>query len=316
MDKLTQYLNDHPHDELHPSDIANLLKDLDEKSFNEAVQAIPKEIIADVALELPDRYFEDIVESFTTKELADSVSELESDDQTDFMQELEEVDEGIAKAVFNQLDEEDQADILKLKQYDEDEAGAYMQVEVYTANLQHTVHDVIREFAQLRRKDELENVNYLFVTDEAKNLRYGVGLDHLLVFDFNTTLQENIEENPEKYKPVVGYDHDNITDIVQKFQEYDLSSMPIVDDNGVLLGRITSDDIYDIINEQATDQMYHLAGVNDDAEEDEDIFKAGKARAVWLGVNLITAIIASLVIGLFSDTLQSVVALAILMPIS
>ncbi|MEN8727848.1 MAG: magnesium transporter [Sulfurovum sp.] len=315
MDKLTQYLNDHPHDELHPSDIANLLKDLDEKSFNEAVQAIPKELIADVALELPDRYFEDVVESFTTKELADSVAELESDDQTDFMQELEEVDEGIATAVFNQLDEDDQADILKLKQYDEDEAGAYMQVEVYTAKLHHTVHDVIREFAQLRRKDELENVNYLFVTDKEKNLRYGIGLDHLLVFNFDTTLQENIEENPEKYKTIVGYDHDDIRDIVQKFQEYDLSSMPIVDDNGVLLGRITSDDIYDIINEQATDQMYHLAGVNDDAEEDEDIFKAGKARAVWLGVNLITAIVASLVIGLFADTLQSFVALAILMPI-
>ncbi len=315
MDKLTQYLDIHPHDELHPSEIANLLKDLDEKSFNEAVQAIPKELIADVALELPDRYFEDVVESFTTKELADSVSELESDDQTDFIQELEEVDEGIAKAVFNQLDEDDQADILKLKQYDEDEAGAYMQVEVYTANLHDTVHDVIREFAKLRRKDELENVNYLFVTDEGNSLRYGIGLDHLLVFNFDTTLQENIEENPEKYKTIVGYDHDNIRDIVQKFQEYDLSSMPIIDENGILLGRITSDDIYDIINEQATDQMYHLAGVNDDAEEDEDIFKAGKVRAIWLGVNLITAIVASLVIGLFEDTLQSFVALAILMPI-
>ena len=91
--------------------------------------------------------------------------------------------------------------------------------------------------------------------------------------------------------------------------------MPIIDENGILLGRITSDDIYDIINEQATDQMYHLAGVNDDAEEDEDIFKAGKVRAIWLGVNLITAIVASLVIGLFEDTLQSFVALAILMPI-
>ena len=315
MDKLTQYLNDHPHDELHPSEIANLLKDLNEKSFNEAVQAIPKEFIADVALELPDRYFEDIIESFTTKELAASVAELESDDQTDFMQELEEVDHSIANAVFNQLHEDDQADILKLKQYDENEAGAYMQVEVYTANLHHTVHDVIREFAKLRRKDELENVNYLFVTDEENSLRYGIGLDHLLVFDFDTTLQENIEENPEKYKPTVGHDHDDIRDIVQKFQEYDLSSMPIIDDNGILLGRITSDDIYDIINEHATDQMYNLAGVNDDAEEDEDIFKAGKVRAVWLGVNLITAIVASLVIGLFEDTLQSFVALAILMPI-
>jgi magnesium transporter len=315
MDKLTEYLNAHPHDELHPSEIAKLLKDLDEKSFNEAVQSIPKELIADVALELPDRYFEDVVESFTPQELAESVAELESDDQTDFIQELEEVDHNIAKAVFNQLHKDDQADIIQLKQYNEDEAGAYMQVEVYTANLHHTVHDVIKEFAELRRKDELENVNYLFVTDENNILRYGVGLDNLLVFDFDKTLQENIEENPEKYKPVVGHDHDDIRDVVQKFQEYDLSSMPIVNDDGVLLGRITSDDIYDIMNEHATDQIYNLAGVNDAAEEDYDLLKAGKSRAVWLGINLITAIAASLVIGIFESTLQSYVALAVLMPI-
>jgi magnesium transporter len=315
MDKLTEYLNIHQHDELHPSEIANLLKDLNEKSFNDAVQAIPKELIADVALELPDRYFEDVVESFTPKEIAKSVAELESDDQTDFIQELEEVDHSIANEVFNQLHKDDQADILHLKQYDENEAGAYMQTEVYTANLHHTVHDVIREFAELRKKDELENVNYLFVTEEDNTLRYGIGLDNLLVFDFDKTLQENIEENPEKYKPVIGNNHDDIHDIVQKFQEYDLNSMPIVDDNGILLGRITSDDIYDIINEHATDQMYNLAGVNDDAEEDEDILRAGKARAIWLGINLVTAIVASLVIGMFEETLQSVVALAILMPI-
>ena len=315
MDKLTQYLTEHPHDELHPSEIANLLKDLDDKSFSEAVQSIPKELIADVALELPDRYFEDVLESFTAQEIAESLTELESDDQTDFIQELEERDEEKAKEVFEELDVEDQADILQLKQYEEDEAGAYMQIEVYTAGLEQNVHDVIKDFAQLRRQDELENVNYLFVTDKDKKLRYGVGLDNLLVFDFSKTLKENIEDTPEKFKPVTATDHDDIGDVVQKFQEYDLNSMPVVDNEGVLLGRITSDDIYDIINEQATDQMYHLAGVNDDAEEDEDIFKAGKARAIWLSINLITAIAASLVIGLFEETLQSIVALAILMPI-
>jgi len=315
MDKLTQYLNAHPHDELHPSEIANLLKDLDDKSFAAAVHSIPKEVIADVALELPDRYFEDVLESFTPQEIAESLAELESDDQTDFIQELEEVDSQMAKEVFSELDSEDQADILQLKQYEEDEAGAYMQIEVYTAGLEQNVHAVINDFAELRRKDELENVNYLFVTDKDKKLRYGVGLDNLLVFDFNKTLKDNIEEFPEKFKPVVAKDHDNISDVVQKFQEYDLNSMPIVSEDGELVGRITSDDIYDIINEQATDQMYHLAGVNDDAEDDEDIFKAGKARAIWLGINLITAIGASLVIGLFEETLQSIVALAILMPI-
>jgi len=315
MDTLKEYLNSHHIDELHPSEIAKLLKDLDEKSFNEAVQSIPKEIAADVALELPDRYFEDVVESFSPSELAESVSELESDDQTDFMQELEEVDHEIATEVFNQLHIDDQTDILHLKQYGEDEAGAYMQTEVYTANLHQTVHDVIRGFAELRKKDELENVNYLFVVDGKNILRYGIGLDNLLVFDFDKTLEENISENPEKYKPVVGHNHDNIHDVVQKFQEYDLSSMPVVDYNSVLLGRITSDDIYDIINEHATDQMYNLAGVNDDAEEDDDLLEAGKARAIWLGVNLVTAIIASVVISMFEGTLQSIVALAVLMPI-
>jgi magnesium transporter len=315
MDKLKQYLKAHPNDELHPSEIAKLLKDLNEKSFDEAVQSIPTELIADVALELPDRYFEDVVESFTPKEIAESVAELESDDQTDFIQELEEVNYSIADEVFKQLHIDDQADILHLKQYNEDEAGAYMQTEVYTANLHHTVYDVIKEFAKLRKQDELENVNYLFVVDEKNILRYGIGLDQLLVFDFEKTLEENIKKNPDKFKPVVGYNHDDIENIVHKFQEYDLASMPIVDYNGALLGRITSDDIYDVINEQATDQMYNLAGVNDDAEDDDDLIKAGKARAIWLAVNLVTAIVASLVIGMFEETLQSIVALAILMPI-
>jgi len=315
MDKLTQYLNVNTHDELHPSEIANILKDLDDKSFLEAVQAIPKELIADVALELPDRYFEDVIESFTPQEIAESVADLESDDQTDFIQELEEHDIEMAKEVFEELDSEDQADILKLKQYEDDEAGAYMQIEVYTAGLEQTVYDVIKDFADLRRNGELENVHYLFVTGSDKKLRYGIGLDNLLVFNFDQTLRENIEKSPEKFKPILAKDNDDIADVVQKFQEYNLNSMPIVNDYGVLLGRITSDDIYDIMNEQATDQMYHLAGVDDEAEEDDDIFKAGKTRAIWLAVNLMTAIVASSVIGLFEETLESIVALAILMPI-
>jgi len=315
MEKLLLYLQTHSKDELHPSEIANLLKDLSDDEFKEALKHIPKELIADIALELPDRYFDDVVENFTSEELAESLSEMESDDQTDFLQELEEIDDEKAKEVFDKLDEEDQQDILQLKQYEEDEAGAHMQVEVYNAKLGQKVKDVIKEFADLKKKGELENINYLFVTDDDGYLRYGVGLDDLIVFDFDKTLRENIDENPEKFKPIIGHDHEDIKDIVQKFQEYDLNSMPIVDEYGKLLGRITSDDIYDVINEQATDQMYHMAGVSDDAEEDDDLFKAGKSRAIWLAINLLTAIAASLVIGLFENTLQAYVALAVLMPI-
>ena len=315
MKQLSDYLNTHTMEELHPSEIANFLKDLKDEDFAIALETVPKELIADVALELPDRYFEGIVDSFSPKEIALSLADLESDDQTDFIQGLEELDKKKAKAVFNQLHIDDQADILQLKKYDDNEAGAYMQVEVYTANLHHSVKDVIKRFVKLRKKDELENVNYLFISDENNLLQYGIGLENLLIFNFHTTLEENIVQNPEKYRPISGNHHDDIHAIVQKFQEYDLASMPIVDDEGKLLGRITSDDIYDIINEHATDQMYHLAGVHEDAEENEDIFKAGKMRALWLSINLVTAIIASLVIGLFEETLQSIVALAILMPI-
>ncbi len=315
MNALDKYINSHTKEELHPSEIANLLKKLDKSSFNVAVKIIPQELVGDVALELPDRYFSNIVESFTVQELAVAVTELESDDQTDFMQELEEVNKKIAKEVFYQLHKDDQADILQLKQYKEDEAGAYMQTEVYVAQLEQNVHEVIRDFADLRKCGELENIQYLFVTNKNKTLEYGISLDNLLVFDFEKTLRENIEETPESFKPIIAYEYDKVDYVVKKFHEYNLNSMPIINKDGTILGRITSDDIYDIMNEQATDQMYNLVGVNDDAEEDENILKAGKARAVWLTLNLVTAIAASLVISMFSETLQSLVALAILMPI-
>ncbi len=315
MNELELYLKDNELEELHPSEIAKLLKNLNENSFDKAIKTIPHEILGDVALELPDRYFPDLVDSFTPQELAIAVHELESDDQTDFMQELEETNEKVAQEVFDQLNSNAQEDILQLKKYEEDQAGAYMQTEVYTAGLNRKVHTVIKDFADLRKKDELENVHYLFVTDKDKKLHYGIGLDSLLIFDFEKTIHKNIEESPEKFKPIFAVDNENIKDVVTKFQEYDLNSIPIVSQSGTLLGRITSDDIHDIINERATDQMYSLAGVDDEVEEDEDIIKSGKSRAVWLSLNLLTAIMVSLVISLFEESLQSIVALAILMPI-
>ena len=312
MDKLKEYLKENSQEELHHSEIANFLKSLDDKNFYDSIGAIPKELIALVLFELPDRYFSDVIEAFSVEDLVASILELESDDKTDFIQELEYTNEELAKRVFELLPKEVQEEISRLKRYSEDEAGAYMQVEVYTAGLEKTVKGVIEDFARLRKKNELENVQYLFVTNKQHKLYYGIGLDALLIFDFDKTLKENIEESPEKFKIISSTDRENIYDVVQKFQEYDLNSMPIINSKGVLIGRITSDDIYDIMNEQATDQIYHLAGINND---EDDIIKAGKDRALWLSINLLTAILASLVIGIFEETLSSFVALAVLMPI-
>ncbi len=315
LNQFYEYINSHEESEMHASDIAKLLKNLDDEEFAEAVKRIPKSLLGDVMLSLPDRYFDDIVEHFSVDELKEAVEELESDDKVEFLEELEDVDKDVADKVFEKLDEEDKEEIQTLQQYNDDEAGAYMQTEVFTAREDEIVEDVIKRFARLKKEHELENVQNLFITDEEGHLKYAISLADLLVFDFKKTIKENIEASEENFEPKKAYDKENIKDVVHYFEEYDLSVIPVVDSEGHLLGRITSDDVYDIINEQATEQMYNLAGVDDEAEEDDDVIVAGKKRATWLGINLITAILASLVIGIFQDTIDSMVALAVLMPI-
>ena len=315
MNKLTECLNSHDISEIHPSDIAKILKTLDEREFVDALKFVPKDLLGDVALALPDRYFDDVVENLSVDELRHAVTELESDDQVDFMQELEELDEDKAQEVFETLHEADKQEIMKLQTYGEDEAGAHMQLEIFTADKHEVVHDVIKRFGELRKAKTIENIQNLFIVSSDNKLNFTVGLDDLLVFDFDKTLAQNIEQSEDSFEPKKARDREDIKDVVRYFEEYDLSVMPIVNAYDVLLGRITSDDIYDIINEHATEQMYNLAGVDDEAEEDDEVIKAGKKRASWLSLNLFTAIFASLVIGLFADTINSMVALAVLMPI-
>jgi len=315
MNKLQEYLNSHPLSEIHPSDIAKILKKLDDSEFADALKLVPKDLLGDVTLALPDRYFDDVVENLSVDELSYAITELESDDQVDFMQDLEEHDENIASEVFKTLDKEDKEEITKLQTYEENEAGSYMQLEVFTASKDEIVHDVIKRFAELRKANKIENIQNLFIVSDENKLSYSVGLDDLLIFDFDKTLLENIKNSEDSFEPKKAEDREDIKDVVHYFEEYDLSVMPIVNAYGVLIGRITSDDIYDIINEHATEQMYNLAGVDDEAEDDDEILKAGKKRASWLSLNLFTAIAASFVIAMFSDTLESMVALAVLMPI-
>ncbi len=315
LNNFYEYINSHDESSMHASEIAKLLKNLDDEDFAQAIKKIPKSVLGDVTLALPDRYFDDVVEHFSADELKEVVEELESDDKVEFLEELEDVDKSIADEVFEKLDSEDKAEIQTLQQYSEDEAGAYMQTELFTAYEDEIVEDVIKRFAKLKKAHELENVQNLFITDHDGKLKYSISLADLLIFDFKKSIKENIEASEENFEPKKAYDKENIKDVVHYFEEYDLSVLPVVDSEGRLLGRITSDDVYDIINEQATEQMYNLAGVDDEAEDDDDVIEAGKKRATWLGINLITAILASLVIGIFQDTIDSMVALAVLMPI-
>jgi magnesium transporter len=161
---------------------------------------------------------------------------------------------------------------------------------------------------------ELENVHQVFVKNKFNKLIGAISLEELITFKFSKTFQEVLSEYKQFNIPMTVHPNEDISEVVKLFQKYDLTVLPVVDYSGTLLGRITSDDIYDILRESATEQIYNLAGVNDEAES-ENLQESIKKRGYWLFLNLLTAILASLVIGIFDSAIQSYVALAILMPI-
>ncbi|MGB0990657.1 MAG: magnesium transporter [Halarcobacter sp.] len=305
-------------DSLHPSDIANSLKKIEKNSVDDfffTLKKLPDDILGDVLLELPENLREDAYEELSIEQLTEAVDELESDDQTDILQEIEELDEEKAKEIYDGLEEEDKKEIDWLKKYEEDEAGAYMQTELFSAKKNETIGESIERLKLAKAEDELENIHQVFIIDEDKILLASILLEDLIIFDFTKTYEEVLAEDENKYKPFQVEDDEDIDQVAKKFEKYDLSVVAVTGYQGMLMGRITSDDILDVIEENATEQMYQLAGVDDDFEHEDNLMTTAKKRALWLFLNLGTAILASLVIGLFEETLQSYVALAILMPI-
>jgi magnesium transporter len=304
---------------LHPSDIANSLKKIEKNStedFFTVLKKLPDDILGEVLLELPENLREDAYSELTIKQLTDAVDELESDDQTDIIQELEEHDVEKAKEIYDGLEIEDQKEIDWLKTYEEDQAGSYMQTELFSANLKETIKQSLDRLTEGKARDELENIHQVFIVNDDRKLIASILLEDLIIIDFKKTYQEVLNEYDEnKFKPFVVQDKDDIDDVAKKFEKYDLNVVAVVGYQDMLMGRITSDDILDVIEDNATEQMYQLAGVDNDFEHEDNLFATAKKRAMWLFLNLGTAILASLVIGIFDETIQAYVALAILMPI-
>ncbi len=304
---------------LHPSDIANSLKKIEKKSKDDfffILKKLPDDILGDVILELPDFLRENVYEELSISKLAEAVEELESDDATDIFQEIEEHDEEKAKKVFNALEIEDQKDINWLKRYEENEAGAYMQTELFSANLLENIGNSIKRLKKNKEDNELDNIHQVFIVNDEKTLIASILLEDLIIFDFNKTYQEILSLNDEnRFKPYLVQDNENIDEVAKQFEQYDFSVIAVVGYKNVLMGRITSDDILDVIEENATEQMYQLAGVSQNVENDDKVIITAKKRAIWLCLNLGTAIMASFVIGIFDETIQALIPLAILMPI-
>jgi magnesium transporter len=300
---------------IHPYDIAEQLleiRDIDKETYLRVLKKIPHELFAEILSEMPEYIQEEITELLSTKKIADIASKMDTDDAASFIQNLSEENREVAQGILERFDDEDKVIIEQLMSYEYNEAGSYMQTELYHAEIHENIGLSIKKLKSLKEAGELDNIWHVHITDAAHKFLGSVGLEELIIFEHTLSF----EEIPyEKYRNFYIDHKADIKEVVEMFTNYNLTSIPVVDEENKLLGRITSDDIYDIIQESATEQIYNLAGVNDEAEHDDDMFAIGKTRALWLGLNLITAIAASLVIGLFDATIQSLVALAILMPI-
>lgn len=300
---------------VHPYDISEQLlklRNLDFESYISVVKKIPSTLFAEILSEMPVYVQEEISEYVSTKKLINITSSMDTDDAATFIQNLSEENEEVAQEILDSLDEEDKEVLEQLISYNDNEAGSYMQTELYSAKLNDTIGDSIKHLKHLKESGEIDNIWHCHLVDCEKRYIGSIGLEELIIFDHHLKFRDIPEE---KLKTYSANHKSDIKDAVETVTNYNLTSLPILDDEGRLLGRITSDDVYDIIQESATEQIYNMAGVNDEIEQEESIYEIGKSRAFWLGINLITAIAASVVIGLFDTTIQSLVALAVLMPI-
>ena len=293
-----------------------IVKDEDYDAYENIIKSLDDEDLGNVAALMPDHMLGDVLEVTSSKKLALAVGELESDDATDLMQSIEDIDKDKANRIFTNLSKDEQDEILFLKRYDDESAGAYMQTELFIAKLSDTLESAIANYKELKKNEEIENIIRLFIVDDDEKLIYSLHVGDLILYDFKDTFQEILDKNKELSKDVYFVrDYDLINEAISLVQDYDLSVVAVVDNNQKLLGRITYDDIHDLIQDYATEQIYNFAGVGDIDSEEENAVKAAQSRAKWLIVNLITSLLSAHVIAMFSDTIEHLVALAALMPI-
>lgn len=314
LNKKVKHYSDGVNINLHPFDISELLLEIreeDEKLFIEELAKLPDELRALVMVELPRHCYEEIIENFTPNELAELTNTLDTDDAAELIRNIEDVDEDVAEEVLQSLPREDRQNLETLISYEDDEAGAYMQTELFMAFVDEQIGESIHRLKKQKAAKELDSVYQVYVVDRKNIFQGSIALEDLILLGPNMLYSQLIESA----NTITVNARDDIKDVIEIASNYDMSVIPVVDSYGYLLGRITSDDMYDIIEERATEQIYHLAGVNDEAEQEESLFHIGKHRAIWLAINLCTALSASVVIGLFDEALQSLVALAVLMPI-
>jgi magnesium transporter len=289
----------------HPADIATALEGLPPEQRPAVWAEIDIERMGEVLLELPEAVRTDMVKLMDERALVAAARALDTDDIADLIPELS--DEVIAEILFA-LDKQDRQRLDAVLPYPEDTAGGLMNVDAVTVRENLTIEVVLR---YLRRRGELpEHTNSLFVVDRHDVLVGVLSVSRLLTAELSARVSRLMEREVIKF-PAFASDKE----VAAAFERYNLLSAPVVDENNRLLGRITVDDVVDVIRSQAERAVLAPAGLTEEQDIFAPVARTSRQRGIWLGVNLLTAVLASAVIGLFEDTIQQVVALAVLMPI-
>lgn len=303
--------NQEIHDDADIADYLEKIKQEDEEKFFEYLNSLPLNLRAKTFIELPTSFQIDLIVKYDAKGLRDILEELPSDEATDLFIAVSKTNKDKEEELFTLLSDTTQKNIEKLIKYDEDEAGALMQTEIFKISKDKTIKDAIEKLAFLKTKG-IGSVQSLFVIDEIGRHIKTISLDDLIILDSDLVLGDIVDKFPTSYSIC---SHDSVDDVLLMIEKYDLTSLAVVDRIGHLIGRITHDDVVDTMQNKATQQIYNLNKIDEDEQLQESFSKTSKARATWLTINLVNAIIASMVIGVFEQTLEAIVALAVLMPI-
>ncbi|WP_420568203.1 magnesium transporter [Thalassovita sp.] len=290
---------------LHPADIADLLEQLNTFDRRRLVLLFGQDFDGDILSELDESIREEIIAVLHPDILAEAVRELETDDVVDLVEDL---DEPQQEAILEALEDSDRVAVEQALSYPEYAAGRLMQREVVTAPEHWTVGDAI-DF--LRHAEDLPDQFYhVILVDPRMHPMGNVTLGKIMSSGRDVPLTQIVEE-AFRVIPVMQDEGD----VAYAFNQYHLISAPVVDEDGRLVGVITIDDAMTVLDEEHEEDILRLAGVSDEASLSDSILEAAKGRATWLFVNLFTAILASLVIDMFAETIDQMVALAVLMPI-
>ncbi len=292
-------------EELKPAEVARTLESLPPSEREQLWEAISEAEQGEVLAHLGGEVLDDLIEEMNDQDLAHAIEDLDSDDLVDL---LHDMPEEKALSLLQNFDSAQREKLLELLEYDDDTAGGMMNTDSLTVRPETTVKTVVR---YLRMLDKIPDATTkLFVVDRESVLLGEVRLSHLLIADGEQTIA-GIMNTDCKALPVEA---DSQT-VAQVFREYDLVAAAVTNKDGQLLGRITVDDVLDFIQDESEKMLLNSAGLDEASDTFAPIKQAAISRGLWLGINLLTALLAASVINAFGATIEKVVALAALSPL-